>query len=428
MSFKIDDGLKAGMELLKDGKKIDKALELINKSARKGTTKGKSFFEVGRVIREGVPGLQPNVEESRKYYDAALGHFYHESCDSMDHREMGDYFYYGLGTEPVNFNRALEYYDMAAKDGDEEAAQKAIEIRKAQAAGSSDNAPVLNPTTVAKVEEKPVASPAKEAVHVVVVAEVKPAEVKPAEVKPVEAKPVEVKPAEAVKPAETPVVPAVVQAPAVTDNSKTIPVADAAVSEEIDADSLLLKAIRILDNPASSEPDKLDAVSLADIASEQGSLRAAVLMGYLHEGKNAVLKADFDSAKRYYDLAIERGSSSAEFRLGMLYTNAGTSFYNEDKGHSLILDSARNGYSYALNYLGDCFRAKVMDSRNLDVAYRYYALAGERGLGLAYHNMAEIDSSRQQLTLAKEHEQYANANGFDSTTGSQDPLYYSLHV
>ena len=47
MSYSIDKNLEAGMNLLAEGKKIDTALKLVNKSARKGTTKGKSFFEVG---------------------------------------------------------------------------------------------------------------------------------------------------------------------------------------------------------------------------------------------------------------------------------------------------------------------------------------------------------------------------------------------
>ena len=55
-------------------------------------------------------------------------------------------------------------------------------------------------------------------------------------------------------------------------------------------------------------------------------------------------------------------------------------------------------------------------------------MAGDRGLGLGYHNMAEIDTSRQQLELAKEHEKLAMQNGYDPSLGYQDPLFYSLHI
>ena len=55
-------------------------------------------------------------------------------------------------------------------------------------------------------------------------------------------------------------------------------------------------------------------------------------------------------------------------------------------------------------------------------------MAGERGLGVSYHSMAEIDASRQQLELAKLHERLAVENGYDPNVGYQDPLFYSLHI
>jgi hypothetical protein len=70
----------------------------------------------------------------------------------------------------------------------------------------------------------------------------------------------------------------------------------------------------------------------------------------------------------------------------------------------------------------------VVDPRNLEVAYRYYSLAGERGLGISFHNMAEIDASRQENGLAKQHEQYAAENGYDPEKGDQNPLAASLHL
>ena len=42
--------------------------------------------------------------------------------------------------------------------------------------------------------------------------------------------------------------------------------------------------------------------------------------------------------------------------------------------------------------------------------------------------MAEIDASRQELALAKEHEHLAFDNGYDPALGYQDPLFYSLHI
>lgn len=388
MSYKIDKELQEGMDLLKEEKKIDSALKLINHSARKGTTKGKSFFEVARIIREGVPGLEANPEESRRYYDAAMNHFRHEPCDSMDYREMGDYYYYGLGTEAVNLNRALEYYDLASKDGDELAKQRADEIREGLEKGTATSAPSLSPETETH-----------------------------------EAKPVETEPEEAVEENITPVV-----SPVVSSEAQPVATDDKVINEEISADQMLIKAIRLLDSDASSEQDKRDGLELAKSAAEDGSLRANVLMGYIYEGENALVEGDYDQARKYYEEAIKLGSATALFRLGKLYLEPDSPFYDDEKGHQMIVESARKGYVFALTYLGDAFRIKVMDSKNLDLAYRYYSLAGERGLGLGYHNMAEIDASRQQTALAQEHEKLAADNGYDPEIGNQDPLFYSLHI
>ncbi|MCR4698816.1 MAG: hypothetical protein K5762_05580 [Bacilli bacterium] len=382
MSYTIDNDLQAGLDLLNEGKKVDTALKLINRSARKGTTKGKSYFEVGRIIREGIPGLEADPEESKKFYDIAAAHFNHEPRDSMDNREYGDYYYYGLGSEEADKNRALEYYDAAAADGDELAKQRADEIRGQIEKGDSSSAPTLTPETDAKEEV-----------------------------------------VEAVNEDET-----VVAAPVVENENKPAEISDKVIQDEIDSDQILIKAIRVLDSVSATDQERLDAVELARIAAEEGSIRANVLLGWLYEGDNNLVEADLEKAKEFYEIAIEHGSCSAEFRLGMLYTDKDVPFCDVEKGHQLIIDAAHDGYTFALCYLGDCFRTKVDDVRNLEVAYRYYALAGERGLGLGYHYMAEIDASRQQLDLAAQHEKLATDNGYDPALGYQDPLFYSLHV
>ena len=127
--IKIDEDLQAGLDLIKNPNKVEAGLRLINKSARTGTTKGKSYFEVGRIIREGIPGLDANPEEARKYFDAAMEQFENSDQDSLDLRDMGDYYNYGLGNPPIDKNKALFYYESAAAKGDEISAQRAVEIR-----------------------------------------------------------------------------------------------------------------------------------------------------------------------------------------------------------------------------------------------------------------------------------------------------------
>lgn len=393
MAYTMDKNLEAGIKLLQEGKHVDKALKLINTSCRKGTTKGKSYFEVGRIIREGAPGLEPNVDDSKKYYDAAVSHFFRETCDSMDNRELGDYFYYGLGTEPVDLERALEYYSLAAKAGDKEAESKANEILKSK--GKEPivyTQPAVAVNTVPSENKNPNSNVDNNG-------------------NTLQRQPN-----------------AVLMAPVVASATEPVKPVDEVVVDSVERDALLLKAIRMIDNPSSTMQERIDGIEIAKAASEEGSMRAAVLLGYLCEGNNPIVERNLDKAKDYYELAISRGSVSAEFRLGKLYLLNESKFADDEKGHQLIVDSARRGYAYALNYLGDCFREKVMDSRNLDLAYHYYAMAGSKGLGLAYHNMADIDASRQELDLAKKHEGYAVENGYDVRLGGQDPLYYSLHI
>lgn len=393
MAYTMDKNLEAGIKLLQEEKQIDKAIKLINLSCRKGTTKGKSYFEVGRLIREGVPGVEPNVDDSKKYYDTAVSYFFRETCDSMDYRELGDYFYYGLGTEPVDAERALEYYDLAAKDGDKEAESKASEIRKAK--GKDNVVHVNKPNYVAPVYEQ------KKYPNSTVVNNGNKLNRDSG---------------------------SVLMAPVVASEQEQVKPVDEIIVDSVERDALLLKAIRMIDNPSSTMQERIDGIEVAKAASDEGSMRAAVLLGYLCEGNNPIVERNLEKAKEYYELAISRGSVSAEFRLGKLYLLNESKFADDEKGHQMIIDSARRGYAYALNYLGDCFREKVMDSRNLDLAYHYYAMAGNKGLGLAYHNMADIDASRQELDLAKKHEGYAVENGYDVRLGGQDPLYYSLHI
>ena len=405
-AYRIDKNLALGRQLIEEGKKIDTALKLINKSARSGETKGKSYFEVGRIIRNGLPGLEANPEESRGYFDAARENFnaQEEDKDGRDYRERGDYYYYGYGTHPADSNQALEFYDLGAKEGDEESKKKADAIRATLKKGNSEQAPRFDKKAVVSLsEEKEEKKPAP------VVEEKKPEPIIPEGGSPVyyaKAK----------------------ESPAIRSEGQAIKTDDKDINEVIDNEQRLRKALRILDSASASRQDKLDAIERAKEASKEGSCRASVLVAYLYEGDNDFVKKDYLLAQSYYEKAISQGSVSALYRLGTLYTDRDASFYDADKGHARIIESARKGYSWALLYLGDCFREKVRDPRNLDVAYRYYALAGERGLGLAYHNRAEIDASRQQFELASEHEKLALNHGYDSTKGYQDPVFYSLHI
>ena len=170
MSYTMDKNLEEGLNLLAEGKKIDTALKLINKSARKGKTKGKSFFEVGRIVREGIPGMEGNPEDARKYYDSAMSHFAKldvNALDCLDYREMGDYYNYALGTEEADKAKAVDYYKKAVELGDEVAKERLEQVEKELSSGSATTAPSL-----AAPSTTPAATPAvKEAATKTVVEE-----------------------------------------------------------------------------------------------------------------------------------------------------------------------------------------------------------------------------------------------------------------
>lgn len=383
-NINIDKDLQEGLRLLDEGTSIDKAFKLINKSARRGKSKGKSFFVIGRIIREGnkAANMSGDHEEARRYYDTAIKEFTkhdEETLDSLDFRDMGDYYYYYLGTEARDLNKALYYYKKSADLGDEESAKKVSTIEAELASGNENQAPTLSENT--KVEtEKPEPSDLED-----------------------------VTPKELLRP-----------------EGRIYETKDEEIKKVISSDEVLLRAIRLLTSNAATESEREEGLEMIKMASEEGSVRALVLLGYLYEGDNSLVAADFEKAKEYYEKAIALSSSVAMYRLGLLYGNEELSFYDEKQGHDLIIQSARLGYPYALNRLGDAYRAKVYDTKNLDLAYQYYALAGEKGLGLAYHNMAEIDASRQQIDLSRQHEKSAEENGYVLASGEQEPAFTAI--
>lgn len=386
MAVTIDKDLEQALTLLKQGTDIDKALKMINKSAKSGTTKGKSYYEIARIIREGVPGLLPNPEESKRYADAAMGYFIREDRDSLDLRYMADYYYYGYGSEQVDFNKALELYEKGQAAGDDECAKKADEIRQKLSDVSASSAQYLNSDTVNNIGTQQ-ANNGAGGIGV-----------------------------------------DIFQAPSVVSDNDPVITDNPTVIGVIESERLTLKAIAMLDDEKSTVEELLDAIDLAKQAANLESVRAMNLLGFIYESENGVVDRDPSIAKAYYERAVSLNSSVAMFRLGLLLLDVDNVFADVERAHNLILRSARAGYSIALCYLGDCFREKVSDPRNLEVAYRYYAMSGERGYGLGYHYMSEIDASRNQMGAAEEHERMAKENGYDLNMGYQDPLFMSLHL
>ena len=441
MAYTIDKNLEKGMKLLESPDKVEEGLELVNSSAKTGTTRGKSFFIIGELIRQGKYGIQADLEKSRSFYDRAA-EFLLINSDSMDYLYLGDYFNYGLGTHPANKQKALEYYELSAASND--SIQPIAELRIDDLQKTLDELGANNELNQNQLDGADYSNPDEDyggnsnasfnhndqfnnefgfSQDDNVDEEYAKENSLPFEN------------------VSNPNVPNNTPLSEPTSNSFSTPSFAKPIRNEnapyqdltnnIDSgfkdEVLLIKALKLLDSPASSLQDKIDGFELVRTSCDEGSVRAAVLLGYFYEGKTSIKDRNLADAIRYYELAVSRGSVVAEFRLGLLYLIQNTPFTNEDKGHNLILSSARKGYSFALNYLGDCFREKVLDPRNLSLAYRYYALAGERNLGVAYHNMAEIDASRQDIELATQHEEYAKKLGYDPSQSPYDSLANVLH-
>ncbi len=420
MAYNIDKNLEEGLTLLNEGKQTEKAFKLINKSVRKGTTKGKSFFEVGRILREGLGGLNPNEEEARRYYDASLATYSkmdEKELDGLDYRNLGDYYSYGLGNEAIDINKALNYYHRGADDGDEICVERIKALEQEAVFGSAENAPILNgePEEAEEEAEAPYIYDQQAAAAPEEEEEVEPSVEESYEDSEYIAPEVEAEEEEAE------------EAPASAPARRSFIAQNDYINQVAQNDILLVNGLRIIISPLSTASDVAEGVELVKRASDEGSMRAAVYLGHLYEGgEYSVVAKNLNLAKDYYELAVGRGSSAAEYYLGLLYLNPDFQQHNDLLGHEHILNSARKGYSYALNYIGDVYRSKVNDPKNLELAYRYYSLAGDRGLGLAYHNMAEIDASRQETILAREHERYAILHGYDPVNPRQDPLFFSI--
>ncbi len=416
MAYNIDKNLEEGLRLLNEGKQTEKAFKLINKSVRKGTTKGKSFFEVGRILREGLGGLNPSAEEARRYYDASLATYAKmddKELDGLDYRNLGDYYSYGLGTENIDINRAINFYQKGAAAGDQICEERIHALEQEKVFGSADNAPVIS----AESEEAESPSIFEDAAPEIAEAP----EEAPAEIAE------DHEDSDYLAPEAHAEEPETEEAPALRPAKRSFIAQNEYINSVAQNDALLISGIRIIISPLSTASDVAEGVEIVKRASDEGSMRAAVYLGHLYEGGDySVVAPNLNLAKDYYEIAIARGSSAAEYYLGILYLNPDFQQHNSLLGHEHILNAARKGYSYALNYLGDVYRSKVNDPKNLELAYRYYSLAGERGLGIAYHNMAEIDASRQETLLAREHERYAILHGYDPVNPRQDPYFFSI--
>ena len=185
-------------------------------------------------------------------------------------------------------------------------------------------------------------------------------------------------------------------------------------------EALFVSAMRILTEPNHKPEERDSAVVTLDRLCAEGHVRATVLLGICYE-EGFYVERNLELAKTYYDRATFLGSANGEYRLGVLQLQD-TRFRDEAAGVQHVKNAAARGLKDALNTLGDMYRQGVGVEKNLLEAEKYYRLSADRGLGIAFYHLYELESARGDTEAAQRDLKLAEEHGYSLETGKQDYL------
>lgn len=191
------------------------------------------------------------------------------------------------------------------------------------------------------------------------------------------------------------------------DNDEELAEEDA----EIKAEKYLVKAIQSLRSKNKEVHDA--SIILAKKSARYSSVRALVFLGYAYE-KGIVVTKNLDVASCYYEMAIEKNSSTANYRLGMM--NIGI---DKAKALSHLRKAAKLGNTNAMVEIGNLYYEGEVGSRNPQIAERFYKLAADRADAYAFYNLYKIEMHYGNQEKADEYLVKAYSLGYkDSSTVS----------
>lgn len=185
-------------------------------------------------------------------------------------------------------------------------------------------------------------------------------------------------------------------------------------------DALFVSAMRLLTEPDHTDSERDSAIVTLDRLSAEGHVCATVLLGICYD-EGFYVEKSVDLAHSYFERATFLGSVSGEYRLGVLQLQDNR-YRDEEQGVQHVRNAASRGLKDALNTMGDIYLKGIGVEKSAEEAEKYYRLAADRGLGVAYYHLSELEAQRGDNQAADSDRALAVEHGYDIETGKQDYL------
>ncbi|MBW2293954.1 MAG: sel1 repeat family protein [Deltaproteobacteria bacterium] len=143
----------------------------------------------------------------------------------------------------------------------------------------------------------------------------------------------------------------------------------------------------------TAEPGKRDyaqALEWYTRAADAGHAQSQSALGRLLVNGFGLAEPDFEAGRRWLELAIEHGDSSAVYNLGMVYERGQGVPVDLVRAISLFRRAADLGLLNAQNALGRAYESGMGVEVDLEEALRWYQSAAEQGFAVAQYTLGDI--------------------------------------
>lgn len=372
------------VENLKNYKKVEKSINKLFKNAL--NNHGKSLYVLGIITRSGYRDIKKNTVESKKYLTRAFDLLVQEkeAGDAAATYMVGTYYFYGYGNVEQDIDEAIKILDLAYNLGDVEAAKLLYNYYKeneenelaehySQLALNSDYKPVVENKVVETAKVSSSAPEVREESEAIIKSNYQPFT-------------------------------------SSIDEIKDDTYYDFKIREKHRDNNKVIGYI----NKINRSPEYLHREELEKLKvyADAGSLDAATYIGCYFNHRDSQSPENEQIALHYLNKAIELGSISSIYELGLLYINSTSELKDEHKGLNYVDTAARKGYTKALEYLGNVYHEGKFVFRNDSIARKFYILAANRGLGSAYYHLAQLDFMSGHQSEGLINLQKARVNGY----------------
>ncbi len=192
------------------------------------------------------------------------------------------------------------------------------------------------------------------------------------------------------------------------------------VIDVVGDDAVFISAMRALTEPDRTAEERTSAVGTLDRLSAEGHVRSTVLLGICYQ-EGFFVEKSLPMAFDYFKRATFLGSVNGEYRLGVMMLQDDL-YRDVEKGVQHVKNAAARGLKDALNTLGDIYCKGIGVKADLSEAEKYYRFAADRGLGIAFYHLSQLESQRGEVEKAAADLKAAEEHGYDLSTGKQDYL------